>query len=279
MDPLDVLISGMHRPTRETDPMNYKTISSERKGAVGILYLDRPQVLNALSEEMQRELLHFMQWARDDDSLRVLILTGRGRTFSAGGDLNMFKQAYEAYQRDGTESRLGETNLPCAFIDFPKPLIAAINGAAVGFGLTVALTCDIRIAAENALFSCAFARIGVTPEFGSSYFLPKVVGYARAAELAFTAKDIDAQEAYRIGLGKRVVPPGGPMTVSEAMASEIAALPKEAIMMAKRILRHGSQSTVEQSLPYEGLVFQYCTRTAEHYKTVCETLAQLKGAL
>jgi enoyl-CoA hydratase/carnithine racemase len=81
--------------------MQYKTISSERKGQVGILYLDRPQVLNAFSHEMQSELLHFMREAQDDDSLRVLILTGRGRAFSAGGDLNMFKQAYEAYQRDG----------------------------------------------------------------------------------------------------------------------------------------------------------------------------------
>ena len=256
--------------------MHYKTISSERKGAVGILYLDRPQVLNALSEDMQHELLHFMQEARADDSLRVLILTGKGRAFSAGGDLNMFKEAYEAYQRDGSDSNLGETTLPRAFINFPKPFIAAINGAAVGFGLTVSLICDIRIAAENATFSCAFARIGVTPEFGSSYFLPHVVGYARAAELVFTAKDIDAQEAYRIGLVNRVVPPEKLLAESEALANAIAVLPQEAVMMAKRVLRHGSQSTLEQSLPYESLVFKYCTRTAEHYKTVCEVQEKIK---
>jgi len=239
--------------------------------------LDRPQVLNALSEDMQHELLHFMQEARADDSLRVLILTGKGRAFSAGGDLNMFKEAYEAYQRDGSDSGLGETALPRAFIDFPKPFIAAINGAAVGFGLTVSLICDIRIAAENATFSCAFARIGVTPEFGSSYFLPHVVSYARAAELAFTAKDIDAQEAYRIGLVNRVVPPEKLLAESEALANAIAVLPQEAVMMAKRVLRHGSQSTLEQSLPYESLVFKYCTRTAEHYKTVCEVQEKIKS--
>jgi len=239
--------------------------------------LDRPQVLNALSEDMQHELLHFMQGARADDSLRVLILTGKGRAFSAGGDLKMFKEAYEAYQRDGSDSGLGETALPRAFIDFPKPFIAAINGAAVGFGLTVSLICDIRIAAENATFSCAFARIGVTPEFGSSYFLPHVVSYARAAELAFTAKDIDAQEAYRIGLVNRVVPPEKLLAESEALANAIAVLPQEAVMMAKRVLRHGSQSTLEQSLPYESLVFKYCTRTAEHYKTVCEVQEKIKS--
>jgi 2-(1,2-epoxy-1,2-dihydrophenyl)acetyl-CoA isomerase len=257
--------------------VNYTTIASERKGAVGILYLNRPEVLNSFSEDMHGELLHFLREAREDDSLRVLVLTGKGRAFSAGGDLNMFKRAYEAYQRDGTESRVEGVELPKAFIDFPKPFIAAINGAAFGFGLTVSLICDFRIAAESAIFSCAFARIGVTPEFGSSYFLPKVVGYARAAELAFTAKEIDAREAYRIGLVNRVVPSEELMAVSETIANEIAVLPKEAIMMAKRILRHGSQSTVEQSLSYESLVFQYCTRTAEHYRTVCETLARLKG--
>ncbi len=224
--------------------MDYKTIAGERKGAVGILYLNRPQVLNAFSKDMHGELLHFLREARADDSLHVLILTGKGRAFSAGGDLNMFKQNYEAYQRDGTESGVEGVELPRAFIDFPKPLIAAINGAAFGFGLTVSLICDIRIAAENAIFSCAFARIGVTPEFGSSYFLPKVVGYARAAELVFTAKEIDAKEASRIGLVNRVVPPAELMTVSEAIANDIAALPQEAIMMAKRILRHGSHSTV-----------------------------------
>ena len=257
--------------------MQYKTIASERKDGVAILYLDRPEVLNALSVDMRHELIHFLQGARDDDSLRVLVLTGRGKAFSAGGDLNLFKKAYESYRRDGTESGFDRTDLPRAFIDFPKPFIAAINGAAVGFGLTVALTCDIRIAAENAMFSCAFARIGVTPEFGSSYFLPKVVGYARAAELAFTAKDIDAQEAYRIGLVNQVVPPEELMAVSEALAAEIAALPKEAILMAKRVLRHGSQSTLEQTLLYESLVFQHCTRTAEHYKTVCEILEKISG--
>jgi len=258
--------------------MQYKTIACERKGGVAVLYLDRPQVLNALSVDMQHELIHFMQSARDDDSLRVLILTGRGKAFSAGGDLNMFKEAYEAYRRDETGSEFGGIHLPRVFIDFPKPFIAAINGAAVGFGLTIALTTDIRIAAENALFSCAFARIGVTPEFGSSYFLPHVVGYARAAELAFTAKDIDAQEAYRIGLVNRVVPQKELLAASEALANEIAALPQEAVMMAKRVLRHGSQSTLEQTLPYESLVFKYCTRTAEHYKTVCEVLGKIKGA-
>src|SRR5208337_1847602 len=101
---------------------------------------------------------------------------------------------------------------------------------------------------------------------------------ARAAELAFTAKDIDAQEAYRLGLVNQVVPPAELMAASEAVANQIAALPQEAIMMAKRVLRHGSQSTLEQSLPYESLVFQYCTRTAEHYKTVCETLVRIKGS-
>ena len=151
--------------------MQYKTILSERKDAVEILYLNRPEVLNALSWEMRGELLHFLHRAAGDDGVRVLIITGKGRAFSAGADLNEFKRAYELYKEGRSEGEFTHTDLPKAFIDFPKPCIAAVNGAAVGFGTTVTLACDIRIASELAQFSCAFVRAGLTPEFGSSYFV------------------------------------------------------------------------------------------------------------
>ena len=257
--------------------MQYTTISNERKGNIEILYLNRPEVLNALSETMRKELVDYLEHAAKDDSVHVLILTGKGRAFSSGADLNMFKGAYEAFRKDGIVSEFGRTDLPRAFIDFPKPMIGAINGAAVGFGLTVSLICDIRVAAEGAVFSCAFAKIGVTPEFGSSYFLPRIIGYARAAELAFTTKTIDAQEALQLGLVNQVVPDNELMHVAEELASQISALPVEAIKAAKRLLRHGGQSTLEQVLPYEGLVFQQRTQTKEHYDAVCATLEAIKG--
>jgi enoyl-CoA hydratase/carnithine racemase len=256
--------------------MDYKTISAETKGKVGVLYLNRPEVLNALSDEMGDELIHFMRQAAEDDRLRVLIMTGKGRAFSAGGDLNMFKSAYESYRREGQDSGFRGVGLPKAFTDFPKPLIAAVNGAAVGFGLTVTLTCDIRLASTDATFSCAFVRVGVTPELGSSYFLPRLIGYGKAAELAFTAKMFGAEEAARIGLVNRIVEPQLLLTEAEALANEIAGMPPEAVQMTKRVLRHGSQSTLEQVLPYESLVFHHCTRTREHYEAVCSILDRIK---
>jgi len=257
--------------------MDYSTIIFEEKGSVGFLYLNRPEVLNALSPRMREELVDCLKQAAHDDDLRVLILSGKGRGFCAGADLNMFKNAYEAFKSGDEHQGFGDIDLPKAFIDFPKPIIAAINGPAVGFGLTVTLTCDIRIASEKAKFSCAFVRVGVTPEFGSSYFLPRLLGYGKAAELAFTARSIDAQEAAQIGLVNRVVGHEALLEECEALAGAISQMPPGAIRMTKRILRHGHHSTLDQALPYEGLVFQHQTRTSEHYEAVCRILEQLKS--
>jgi len=257
--------------------MDYTTIAFEKKERIGILYLNRPEVLNALSPRMREELVHCLDHAANDEDLRVLILTGKGRGFCAGADLNMFKDAYERFRAGDEHQGFGDIDLPKAFVDFPKPLIAAINGPAVGFGLTVTLTCDIRIASEKAKFSCAFVRVGVTPEFGSSYFLPRLLGYGKAAELAFTARTIDAKEAAQIGLVNRVVSHEGLLPECEEMARAVSEMPAGAIRMTKQILRHGHHSTIEQALPYEGLVFQHQTRTREHYDAVCRILEQLKS--
>lgn len=258
--------------------MQYKTILSERKDAVEILYLNRPEVLNALSWEMRGELVHFLHRAAGDDEIRVLIITGKGRAFSAGADLNEFKRAYEVYKEGRSEGKFTHTDLPRAFIDFPKPSIAAINGIAVGFGTTVTLACDIRIASELAQFSCAFVRVGLTPEFGSSYFLTRLLGYGKAAELVLTAKTIDAQEALQIGLVNRVVGHENLLREAEKMAHEISQMPVGAVRMAKQTLRHGYHSTLEQVLDYESLIFRYCTRTEEHYEAVLNIMEQIKGS-
>ncbi len=166
---------------------------------------------------------------------------------------------------------------PGSFIEFPKPLIAAINGPAVGFGLTVTLNCDIRLASKSAKFRCAFVRVGVTPEFGSSYFLPRLIGYGKAAELTFTARMFDAEEALEIGLINRIAEPDNLLSEAEQMAREIAGMPPGAVRMAKQLLRHGSHSTLEQVLEYEAFVFHHRTKTKEHYEAVCQTLEQIKG--
>jgi 2-(1,2-epoxy-1,2-dihydrophenyl)acetyl-CoA isomerase len=256
--------------------MNYQTISVDSKDNVGFLYLNRPQVLNALSEEMRAELLDFLPRAAADDGLRVLVVTGKGRAFSAGGDLRMFKSRYEAYRRDGSSGTFANVDLPEAFSRFPKPMIAAVNGPAVGFGATMPLTCDVRIASAQAQFSFAFVRLGLTPEFGSSYHLPRLIGYGKAAELVFSARTIDAQEALRIGLVNRVVAAEELLPEAGKMAAEIARMPADAVRAAKRALRHGSHSTLEQVLAFEALTFQSAAQTPEHYAEVCRKLDQLK---
>jgi len=258
--------------------MNYETISVEQKDNVGFLYLNRPQVLNALSEEMRAELIHFLQQAGADDGLRVLVVTGKGRAFSAGGDLNMFKSRYESYRKEGPSGTFANLDLPRAFGQFPKPMIAAINGPAVGFGATMPLACDVRIASTQAQFSFAFVRLGLTPEFGSSCFLPRLIGYGKAAELVFTARMIDAQEALQIGLVNRVVATADLLMEAGKMAAEIARMPAGAIRAAKQVLRHGSHSTLEQVLAYEALTFQNAAQTQEHYDAVCKTIEQIKNA-
>jgi 2-(1,2-epoxy-1,2-dihydrophenyl)acetyl-CoA isomerase len=249
----------------------------EKKGYVSILYLSRPEVLNALSDKMRSELTDFLNKASADDGVRVLIMTGKGRAFSAGADLNMFKKAYEEFRESGEDRGFGSTELPGAFIHFPKPFIAAINGPAFGFGLTVSLTADIRIASDKARFGCSFVRVGVTPEFGSSYFLPRLIGYGKAAELAFSARPFDAEEALELGLVNRVVKHKNLLKETLGLAEEISSMPAEAVMMTKRILRHGLNSTVEQVLGYEGLIFRHCTKTRAHYEATTRILEEIKS--
>jgi 2-(1,2-epoxy-1,2-dihydrophenyl)acetyl-CoA isomerase len=256
--------------------MDYKTLAVEIKGPVCILSLNRPETLNALCPEMRDDLMHFFDWAARDEDLRVLILTGKGRAFSAGGDLNMFKAAHENHRKTGQRTGFSEVPLQRAIVDFPKPMIAAVNGLAIGFGLTVTLPCDIRIASDQAQFSCAFVRIGVTPEFGSSYFLPRLIGYGKAAELAFTARMFDAREAERLGLVDRVVEQGRLLEEAEELARTICQWPADAVRMTKRVLRHGMQSTLDQTLLYEAMVFQDCTHSSEHYDAVCGVLKQIR---
>ena len=258
--------------------MTYTTIQFEQEGPLGILSLNRPKALNSLSPGMKTELKDCLQRATDNESVRVLILTGEGRAFSAGGDLHNFKKSYEVWHSEGRDVSFADANLPKAFIHFPKPIIAAINGAAVGFGLTVSLICDIRIASDRSVFSCAFVRIGVSPEFGSSYFLPRIVGYGKAAELTMTAQTIDAAEALRIGLVNQVVPHAELMSAAKEMATTISQFPQEAIMMSKALLRHGYHSTLEQSIDYEGLTFRHLMRQKAHYETVCQTIEALAAA-
>jgi enoyl-CoA hydratase/carnithine racemase len=257
--------------------MEYKDIEVIREDRIAFITLNRPEVLNALSETMKAELIHALKETEDDDAVRVVILTGRGRAFCAGADLNRFVAFQKSDKDHKRKTRFGSLDLPRTFIQYPKPIIAAINGPSYGFGFTVTLTCDIRLASERAKFSCAFVRIGVTPEFCSTYFLPRLIGYGKAAELVFTARPFDADEALKIGAINQIVPHHRLIPEAKKMAEQIASLPPTAVRKSKEILRHGMQSTLEQVIQHESMVFIDCMKSEEHPLALGRLLAQMKS--
>jgi 2-(1,2-epoxy-1,2-dihydrophenyl)acetyl-CoA isomerase len=256
--------------------MGYEDIELIREEGVAFITLNRPNVLNALNETMRDELIHALKETEEDDDIRVVILTGRGRAFCAGADLNRFVEIQESDKDHKKKTRFGSLDLPRAFIQYPKPIIAAINGAAYGFGFTVTLTCDIRLASERAKFSCAFVRIGVTPEFCSTYFLPRLIGYGKAAELIFTARPFDAHEALEIGAVNQVFPHHRLIPEAKKMAKQIASMPPTGVQKSKEILRHGMQSTLDQVIQHEATVFLDALKTEEHQSALRKLLAQMK---
>jgi len=256
--------------------MRYREIELTREEGIALIYLNRPEVLNALNEPMRYELIHALKETEDDDEVRVLILTGRGRGFCAGADLSRFVEFQESDKDHRKKSRFGSLDFPRAFMQYPKPIIAAINGPAYGFGFTVTLTCDIRLASERAKFSCAFVRIGVTPEFCSTYFLPRLIGYGKAAELVFTARPFGAREALEIGAINQIVPHHRLMPEAKKIAKQIASMPPTAVQRSKEILRHGMQSTLDQVIQHEAMVFLDCMKTEEHQLALSKLLAQMR---
>ena len=205
--------------------MEYTDIRWQIADRVATVTLNRPDKLNSFTRRMRDELIDAFGRADADDDVRVVIVTGAGRAFCAGADLSGGTGTFDYAKRDdaGTEDhRDGGGRVSLAIYASKKPVIAAVNGAAVGVGVTMTLPMDIRIASSAARFGFVFARRGIVPEACSSWFLPKVVGLSRAAEWLYTGRVFDAAEAFSGGLVSRVVPPGELMPAAQALAREIA---------------------------------------------------------
>jgi enoyl-CoA hydratase/carnithine racemase len=257
--------------------MAFEKIILDRNEHIATLTLNRPEVMNALNEEMREELVEALTTLERDPDTRVLVLTGAGKGFSGGADLNTFKSLYERFRETGKRPAFGSPEFPHQFYSFSKPIVAAVNGVAVGWGMTMTLACDIRIASERARFRAAFVKVGVTPEFGSSYLLPRLIGPGRAAELVLTARMIDSEEALAMGLVNRVVPHEELLAEAESIARSIADLPPGAVTEAKSLLRRGLDSTLHQLIDYESLVFRERMIDQEHYDAVNRLLTELKS--
>ena len=177
------------------------TILEERSGAILTIRLNRPEKLNTLTPPMCRALLHTLLLAADDKTVRAVVLTGAGNAFSAGGDLDAIREARSRRSVKEIEDLLIAGKEIClAIAMMPKLVMAAVNGVAAGGGMSLALACDLRVASENATFSQSFAQLGLYPDFGATYFLPRLVGLSRASELFYTAETLTAKEACHTGI-------------------------------------------------------------------------------
>jgi enoyl-CoA hydratase/carnithine racemase len=245
--------------------MTYQCLLYDVKDGIATLTLNRPERLNALGDSLRDDLLDAVTRASADHEVRVMIVTGAGKGFCAGGDVKAMNEAKE----DRRERPLIEKIAPSrdrtllAMRDAPQPIIAAVNGAAAGAGMNLALGCDIRIASTAAKFSQAFVRRGLHPDWGGTYFLPRVVGMAKACELIFTGDIIDASEAMRLGLVSQVVAPEALMPTANDLARKIATGPPIAVRLAKRALYHSVDSDLRAALEFETFAQNVCSETED----------------
>jgi enoyl-CoA hydratase/carnithine racemase len=241
-------------------------ITSELENHVATITLNRPEVMNALTREMYAELEEAFRDAHRDPEVRCVVLTGAGRAFCSGDDV---KQIMLGEQRDATVTRVRDvrprpTPAAAAVLECDKPVIAAVNGPAVGWGMDLTLFCDIRIASENAKFGELFIKRGLVADIGGLWRLPRVVGPSKAAELLFTGDVIDAREAERIGLVSRVVAAGELMTAAGDMARKIAANPPIAMRYMKEGLRKSAHASMQEMGEYVGNSLAYLFTTEDH---------------
>jgi 2-(1,2-epoxy-1,2-dihydrophenyl)acetyl-CoA isomerase len=229
--------------------MNYEHIILEKKEGVATLTLNRPEKLNALNRKMTEELENAMAEISKDKDMRVLVITGAGRAFCSGADVSdMSPEASTAEARHWVHMA---NKIILALTDLEKPVIAKVNGYAVGIGCSLALSADIIIAAENAQLGVIFSRIGLIPDGGSLFHLPRLVGPAKAKELIFTAKMVDAKEAERIGLINKAVPADELDNEVNTLAKQLAEGPTLAYGMAKKIINKGLNMDLSSVLEFE----------------------------
>jgi 2-(1,2-epoxy-1,2-dihydrophenyl)acetyl-CoA isomerase len=229
--------------------MGYQTLIVESAGGIATLTLNRPQARNALDLVMRRELVAALDEIEADPAARAVILTGAGGHFCAGGDVKSMEPGSAA--AEGRARLLALNALIVRLVEFPRPVIAMVDGFAVGAGCNLALCCDLIVASDRAKFGEVFAKIGLVPDGGGSWLLPRMVGLARAKELIFTADIIDAAEAARIGLVNRVVPAAELATVTRALAAKVAQGPPKALAMAKHMVNRAASTDLASALDAE----------------------------
>lgn len=242
----------------------------ERADGVATVTLDRPDALNALTRASRLALLRDLRALSADAEVRCLVLTGAGRAFCAGQDLR------EPDALDDVDALIRETYIPIveALVGMPKPVVGAINGAAVGAGLSIALACDLRYMADDAVLMLAFSNIGLVPDSGGSWLLVRAVGHARAFELTATGRRIQADEALALGLVERVLPRDEVLPAALGLAGELALRPTLALGWTKRLLRAAERSPLADVMELEAQLQASAVKTHDHAEGVAAFLAK-----
>lgn len=249
--------------------MEDRCILQKREGGVGTLIFNRPRALNALNEEMLSEFLLRLKEEAENAGTRAVVITGTGRAFCFGADLSLFSRPPGPSAENPTLDLLAKAQEAIRLLaTMPKPTIAALNGFATGLGLDIALACDLRIAAERAKLGEAFVSMGLVPDGGGSFHLPRLVGYARAAEMIFTGEPVSSEEALRIGLINRRVPLEELAEATQRWAEKLARGPAVALALSKKILRENLSGGLESALAREAGGQKICLESEDHKEAV-----------
>ena len=228
-------------------------VKLEVEGGIGWIRLNRPEKMNAIGALTRQQLGEAIKQAERDDSVRVVVLTGTGRAFSSGADVTEMAQGAGMRTPEDVGNVLRNEYMPMLqrLRTMPKPVIAAMNGPAVGIGASFALACDIRIATPEAYLLEAFVNIGLAPDGGVSWLLPRLAGTGVAYEMFFTGKPLSAADANRLGVVNRVVPADQFEEEVRDLANQLAAQPRNALAGAKRAVNHALTSTYEEAMEFE----------------------------
>lgn len=241
----------------------YANVSVERDAGVATVTLNRPDAMNALNMDLKVDLAAAFRSLANDDEVRCVVITGSGKAFCAGGDIGeMALNDTPARSRSRLQVLLRDVVVPLA--EMEKPTIAAVNGHAHGAGLSLALACDLMLVSEQAMMSCAFSKLGLIPDCGALYFLPRRLPMHLAKELIFSGRRFTAAEALEMGMINRVVPAGDLAAAAHELATSMAAAPTVALGLSKRMLEQSLQSTLQEMSALEAFGQAVLYTTSDH---------------
>ena len=246
----------------------YETVLYEKDGGVATVSLNRPEKLNAFDATMHEELYAALDDAAQDEEVRCLVLRGEGRGFSAGADLAEVVREADGDPDLGEYLRNTYSRLVSKMVEIDKPIVAALHGPVYGAGVGIALACDLRIAAESASFSVAFIKIGLMPDAGVTFFLPRIVGLGRAMQMSMLGDTVDAEEAHRIGLVNEVVSDEELEGETRKLAGHLAAMPTAALGRIKDALYASFETDLETALESEAQGQTFCGYSQDHREGV-----------